>query len=740
MPKSRLVSRADWKSDPAEITAGILRHFAPPLIVRSSAPAEDQVNASHAGRYLSVGGVRTASELAAAIDSVFGSYDQEAGADLLFVQTMLEGADCVGVAFTHDPETGSPYLIVNYSETDQTDTITSGRGSYSTWIALEQGVDCPPIECLRPLPAVLAEIQALSGLRNLDVEFAVSAGRVYVFQARELVTETEAAPGAEALVALTTEAVADLRRLQRPARGLVGRRTVFGVMPDWNPAEIIGIRPRPLAVSLYRALVTDRVWSKRRGDYGYRPVSDVPLLHELLGVPYVDVRASFNSLTPAALPEDIASDFIDAALWRLGEQRHLHDKVEFSVLPTCYTADLREVLAERFGSRLSAMRLAQVGDAIRALTCRLVENAEAFDRVESSQLSQLDARRQQHRDMPALQRISALLSDAADLGVTPFVGQARKAFIAIDIMMSMVRTGAMTQARFAALLSSIDTVARRFQRDRSRLGRADLLRLYGHLRPGTYDITAPRYDQMPDGYLSTSASAQVADQEPFDLHRDEARAMERYLADLGAALDPEAFVAFVKRAVAGREEAKFEFTKNISDALELMAQQCEQHGWTRQDASFLRLGDILAFERSPDEMARSLADGRATYERQSVTKTPMVIVSPEELWSFNHIEGQPNYIGAATLTAPPLIWPTARAFDGAILFIENADPGFDWIFGTNMAGFVTMFGGPNSHMAIRAHELGVTAIIGAGPPLFARLSGARLLRIDPKVKKAEVFL
>ena len=38
-------------------------------------------------------------------------------------------------------------------------------------------------------------------------------------------------------------------RFMRPHPYLHGSRTVLGVMPDWNPAEIIGIRPRPLALS-----------------------------------------------------------------------------------------------------------------------------------------------------------------------------------------------------------------------------------------------------------------------------------------------------------------------------------------------------------------------------------------------------------------------------------------------------------------------------------------------------------
>ena len=35
-------------------------------------------------------------------------------------------------------------------------------------------------------------------------------------------------------------------------------------MPDWNPAEIIGIRPKPLDLSLYKELITDHVWAKNR--------------------------------------------------------------------------------------------------------------------------------------------------------------------------------------------------------------------------------------------------------------------------------------------------------------------------------------------------------------------------------------------------------------------------------------------------------------------------------------------
>ena len=49
-----------------------------------------------------------------------------------------------------------------------------------------------------------------------------------------------------------------------------------------------------------------------------------------------------------------------------------------------------------------------------------------------------------------------------------------------------------------------------------------------------------------------------------------------------------------------------------------------------------------------------------------------------------------------------------------IIFIENADPGYDFIFTHNIKGLVTKYGGANSHMAIRCMELNIPAAIGLG--------------------------
>ena len=81
-----------------------------------------------------------------------------------------------------------------------------------------------------------------------------------------------------------------------------------------------------------------------------------------------------------------------------------------------------------------------------------------------------------------------------------------------------------------------------------------------------------------------------------------------------------------------------------------------------------------------------------------------------------------------------------ESFAGRILFVPSADPGFDWIFTRGIAGFVTQFGGANSHMAIRAGELGIPAVIGAGEALFQRWRTARKLCLDCTNQKVLVVV
>ena len=124
---------------------------------------------------------------------------------------------------------------------------------------------------------------------------------------------------------------------------------------------------------------------------------------------------------------------------------------------------------------------------------------------------------------------------------------------------------------------------------------------------------------------------------------------------------------------------------------------------------------------------------------QSIVLPPLV-VDAADCWAFHLPAAQPNFVTQKNVTsAVAVLDGRPDELSGKILFIPSADPGFDWIFTRNIAGFVTQFGGVNSHMAIRAGELGLPAVIGCGESLYRRWSSARKLSLDCSSRQVQVL-
>ena len=70
-----------------------------------------------------------------------------------------------------------------------------------------------------------------------------------------------------------------------------GNDPIFGLMPDWNPAEMIGYQPNMLSYSIYKEIITDNSWSLARAKMGYKYVNK-PLMYSFSGKPFIDTRLS----------------------------------------------------------------------------------------------------------------------------------------------------------------------------------------------------------------------------------------------------------------------------------------------------------------------------------------------------------------------------------------------------------------------------------------------------------------
>ena len=122
---------------------------------------------------------------------------------------------------------------------------------------------------------------------------------------------------------------------------------------------------------------------------------------------------------------------------------------------------------------------------------------------------------------------------------------------------------------------------------------------------------------------------------------------------------------------------------------------------------------------------------KESYQITKVIELPAVITEDSQFYSFERHSSLPNYIGVDSVIAGVLcIQEGVTDYKGKIVMIPQADPGYDWLFGHDIAGLITQYGGANSHMAIRSAEIGLPAAIGVGEKLYDSLLEARQLEID----------
>ena len=728
------------------------------LIVRSSARGEDGWLQSGAGAHESVAGATAADPpaLAEAVDRVIASYGERDPDNQVLVQELIEDAALAGVLLTRTPTLGAPYYVINFdSTTRRTDSVTAGDGRSLRTVFLHRGAPLRPDLAgeLRPLLEIATEVERLVGHDSLDIEFAFDArGRGHVLQVRPIAMAQAAQPRDDAALAA---GLADAARLLEERRGpapvLVGRDTGFSVMCDWNPAEMIGTKPAPLALSLYRRLVTDATWARQRAEAGYRDVRPAQLLVDFLGHPYVDLRVDFNSFVPAALPDDLAGRLVDHYLAHLRREPTLHDKVEFEVVHTCLAFDFDARTGALRDDGFSGPEIELLRQGLRELTRAAIARCER----DLAGLPALERRCQALASVGApLERAAGLLDDARRLGIPAFAHLARAGFVAVALLRSLAAAGVLSPKDVESFLGSLRTVPSAMQGDADRVGRGELdwdsfVARYGHLRPGSYDITSPRYDSAPDEFLEPMLGRARPEPAPRRTPwsagaRDSVAAA---LGDLDLGLDLDGFEAFLRTAIEGRELAKFSFTRNLSAALEALAEFGEAAAVSRQELSMIRIEELLALRGARAEPAsralRRLA--RAGREEHRVTQAvclPSLLFEESDLTCFEQLPAEPNYVTRKRVRAPVACLSGPRTADvdvaGCIVLVPNADPGYDWLFSRDLAGLVTMYGGVNSHMAIRAAEFGLPAAIGVGELVYEDLSGARAIELDCSSRSIQI--
>lgn len=746
-------SVGDWLESPELICDKVITNFKgkKQLIVRSSAKSEDSENESLAGMYESVVCRNSVETIRKAIEEVIASYGLPQREDHVLVQEAIDNVDCSGVVFSREPSMGGHYFVINYDDkTGSTSSVTSGNGMNTKlfyWFSNE--TDLPGDERLAKVCQTVKKIIDFTGRDALDIEFLFSQGDIYILQARPLVLKGEEADGEKQAEALRRIS-AMIRHQNRNKPFLFGRRSIYGVMPDWNPAEMIGIHPRNLATSLYKEIITDEVWAYQRDNYGYKRLRSFPLMVDFCGFPYIDVRVSFNSFIPADLDEAIAEKLVNYYLDRLEEAPDKHDKVEFDIVFSCYTFDLtkRIRILEEYG--FSGQEIDAIIESLRNLTRRIIDNETGLWKSDFAKLSILEDRREkiEKSELRDIDKAFWLLEDCKRYGTLPFAGLARAGFIAVQLLKSMVSEGIISEEENAQFMNDLTTVGSSMKNDYESMNRQEFLNKYGFLRPGTYDICSARYDEAPDTYFTwqKKESGATKRKDCFRLSLIQMQNIRDILAQHGMGEDVLGLFSFIKGAIEGREQAKFIFTRNVSDILKYLGEWGETKGFDREEMSYAdirMIKDIYSGAVDEKEVLRkSIESGKIRYQEGNGIILPPLIIDERNVISFYVPDSQPNYITQNRVQGEICVIHRDTGLhdiSGKILMIESADPGYDWIFSHNIKGFITKYGGANSHMAIRAGELNLSAVIGVGEKLYNELLKASVLEIDAPKKQVKII-
>ena len=615
--------------------------------------------------------------------------------DEVIIQEMVVNPSMSGVLFTYDHTNSSPYFVINYDDmSGKTNTVTSGDGQHSnrTLFVSRNGIKHLKSERFLKLMNAVDEIQELLAHQFLDIEFALTKELdVHIFQVRRIASLSAAKSQdvenrSAAVFARLANVYSQISDQMTPKQGLFGDRTVLGQMPDWNPAEMIGQCPRPLARSLYEELITNDAWSIARQRMGYRSPAGFPLMVMLSGHGFINTRLSFNSFLPQGLSDDVCGKLVNCWLQNLAEKPWLHDKVEFDIAITGFRFDFLETVENLCPGILTEVEKRQLQTLFSEQMSNLLDDnhpgsiAHALGQVDK--LPGLYDQWNEH----GFPSVEEMIAPVREFGTIQFSILARHGFLAQQVIRSLVALGVLSTSRTEEFFRSVKTVATEFTHCMQKLQAGELSmesfhEKFGHLRPGSYDITAPAYCHAEDFFANTHRRGDAPKvDESWTLTKTERQAIEEVLAtDECPFASPDQLFDYVEAATRAREYSKFVFSKGLFFILEQIAEFGQRHDITRQELALLEVGMLMQCTGETNEIEMSalraaIDEARTKYEIDVLVHLPQIIDRPESAYVSPYQVNVPNYITSKTIEAPIVMVDGIAdpdLFDGKVAVIEG---------------------------------------------------------------------
>lgn len=719
------------------------------IIIRSSALDEDQKLKSNAGKYDSIKIIKlNKKNLIQNTKKVIKKFKSQN--DKIIFQEFLKETDLSGVVFTREINNLAPYYIINYDLSGQTNLITSGKKNTSQkTLIIHRNFNNIPKKFFK-LIKVCKKLEKILGIDYLDIEFAIKNNKVYVFQVRPIFKRNKISDKIINSILINIEK--KIFKLQKKSPFVNGKSTIFSNMSDWNPAEMIGAKANNLSISLYEELITDHVWSKQRSDYGYKYVESDPLMVNFAFAPYIDLRVDLNSFLPKGLPVSIQNKTVNFLINKLKKKTYLHDKIEFNLISTCNSINLKKDLNKYLTRKEADLYKKLLID----LTNKIISgNNNPFKKdIQKIQDLKKKLNNKNKLNLHPIQNIFYLVEICKNYGTLAFSGIARTAFITTSILRDLKNSGILNEKKISNFYNCINSINYSFKSDFNKLiskkiTKSYFLNKYGHLRPNTYSIVSNNYKEGFINYFGKNSKKRnlMSKKKKFKLSNKENYEINKTLKRMNLKINSRKLFSLAHQSIYYREYAKYIFSKVIDLIFENLKDFGKELKISREDLQFISIRTILnAYNNlSPLKLAEimklEIKQNKKLFNYSKAIKLPDVITSPKDIYFFAQDNLKENFItNLKTIGSVYFIRSSLKKIDikkiqDKIVLIKNADPGYDFLFSHNIKGLITQYGGTNSHMAIRCMENNIPAAIGVGEKKFNFYSICKKIILDCQSKK-----
>ena len=750
IPESYCFKVREFKKNPNKIIKIIKKKFKNQIIIRSSAQLEDAKKGSLAGKFQSFLNInpRKEVEVLNSINQVISSYKNYTSRnDEVLIQTMIKNIKMSGVITTRYKNNSAPYNIIEYSLSSKSNDITSGINQAKSFTYFKnQKLKSKKIK-IKKCDKLIRILEKRFN-KPLDIEFAINnKNKIFLLQVRELLLKNKISLKDNNFNTSLLKLQKKITKLQKRHYSLLGKKTVFGVMPDWNPAEMIGIKPKKLAYSLYEELITNNVWAAQRKSFGYRDLTSHHLLTNFFGTPYVDIRVDFNSWIPESLNENISEKLVNFYINKFCNNLYLHDKIEFNIVFTCITLDIDEKIKELKKNNFTNQEINSIKKNLAIVTNKSILNFKKNNK----NLKILEDRNKKinKSNIYLIDKIYWLLEDCKKYGTFTFSGAARCGFIAVDMLESMVRKKIINENEKNKFLNSIETVSSIISNDFIKLDKYKFIQKHGHIRPNMYDIDSKNYAEAYNEYFDKKQKKNNISKKDkkFNFSKDQIKKIQLNLNKNSISISAKKLILFIEEAIKSREYSKYVFSKNVSDILKYIKILFKRNKIDLSKAKHASIKDItdlyynLSTKTIKETLETEVKKNYNEFKSNQLFKLPDNIINHNDIYQFHNHIVKSNYITNKKVLGKKYFFnfKTINNMKNKIVLIENADPGYDFIFTKSIKGLITKYGGANSHMAIRCAELDIPAAIGVGENNFKDYKNASIIDLDCLSKTVKIL-